>query len=311
VRYQDGFSDLVEHARNNHAVDQRVACTIVVPCYNEHDGVGGVIESLLTYCKEIGAYEIIVVDDGSSDGSADVLAQYTRRYPHVRVITHQHNRGYGAALKTGILHAAAELVVITDADGTYPNKCIPALLELAQTSDMVVGARAMGSIVYPLNRKIAKFFLRQYASWLVGRPIPDINSGLRVLRRSVVEKFLNILPDGFSFTTTITLAMLTNHYEVRYVPIGYARRVGRSKIRPIKDTLNFLQLILRTGMYFAPMRVFLPVAMLLSLFFIISLTYDLFVLRDLTDTTLVFLLFTMNTGMFALLADMIDKRSHK
>jgi hypothetical protein len=176
---------------------------------------------------------------------------------------------------------------------------------------MVVGARATDDVVYPLNRKIAKFFLRQYASWIVGRPIPDINSGLRVMRRSVVEKFLYILPDGFSFTTTITLAMMTNQYEVRYLPIGYAPRVGRSKIRPIKDTLNFLQLILRTGMYFAPMRVFLPVAILLSLFFMLSLGYDVFVLRDLTDTTLVFLLFTLNTGMFALLADMIDKRSQK
>lgn len=287
------------------------AFTIIVPSYNERDSIGQVIESLLTCLKESAPYELIVVDDGSTDGSAEIAGRLAQRYPHVQVITHPYNRGYGAALKTGIRRMSTDLVVITDADSTYPNECIPALLEIAQEADMVVGCRDISRVPYPLGRRVVKYLLTQYAAWIAGQPIPDINSGLRVMRRTVVEKFLNILPDGFSFTTTITLAMMTNQYDVRYVPIRYAARVGRSKIKPIRDTLNFIQLILRTGMYFAPMRLFFPAAVCLGLVCMGSFVYDVFILRDLTDKTLLLLLFTMNTGMFALLADMLDKRSTK
>jgi hypothetical protein len=174
---------------------------------------------------------------------------------------------------------------------------------------MVVGARKINDAVYPLGRRIAKFFLSKYAAWIVGQAIPDINSGLRVMRRAVLEQFFHILPNTFSFTTTITVAMLTNHYAVQYVPTNYAARVGRSKIKPIRDTLRFVQLILRTGLYFAPLRVFLPVASFLGLLFLGSLAYDVLVLGDLTEKTLLFLLFGLNIAMLALLADMFDKRS--
>ena len=150
-------------------------------------------------------------------------------------------------------------------------------MQLARQADMVVGARVGADVVYPLIRKIPKAFLRIYASWLSGREIPDLNSGLRVMRRSVVQRFLRVLPDTFSFTTTITIALHTNGYEVRYIPIGYAARVGKSKIRPIRDTLNFINLIVRTGTYFAPMRVFFPVSVLLFLGSIGSALFDVFV----------------------------------
>jgi len=135
-----------------------------------------------------------------------------------------------------------------------------------------------------------------------------MNSGMRVFRKDVVEKFLSILPDSFSFTTTITLATLTNQYSVLYVPIGYKTRVGKSKIQPIRDTLRFALLILRTGMYFAPFRLLMPFFLLLSLGFGASLTYDL-IQSDLTEKTLLLMIAAMNTGMIALLGDMIDKRS--
>jgi glycosyltransferase involved in cell wall biosynthesis len=282
---------------------------VIVPCYNERDSIGAVVESLLTYCATSGPYDLIVVDDGSTDGSAEILRRLRQRHPEVQVLTHPHNRGYGAALKTGIRHTSAELIVITDADQTYPNDRIPELLEWAQGVDMVVGARKIDPNIYPRSRRIAKFFLIQYASWIVGAVIPDINSGLRVMRRAVVEQFFHILPDTFSFTTTITVAMLTNCYTVQYVPVTYEARVGHSKIKPIQDTLRFIQLLLRTGMYFAPLRVFLPVATFLGLLFLGSLAYDVLVLRDLTEKTLTFLLFALNTAMLALLADMFDKRS--
>jgi hypothetical protein len=132
---------------------------------------------------------------------------------------------------------------------------------------------------------------------------------MRVFRRSVAERYLGILPDGFSFTITITLAMLTNFYSVRFEPIDYAPRVGQSKIRPIHDTLRFISIILRTGMYFAPLRVLAPVIGLLFALFLLSFTYDVFVLENLTDKTVLLFLSAINTGMLGLLADMIDKRT--
>jgi len=285
--------------------------SIVVPCYNERDGVTDTVATLVSDLNTSDKYEVILVNDGSDDGTADVLASLVEKYPQVRVETHPSNRGYGAALKTGIRRASSELIVITDADGTYPNERIPDLVELAKNADMVVGARTADDVTYSWIRKIPKVFLKAYACWVAQQNIPDINSGLRVMRRDVLEKFLSILPDSFSFTTTIALAMLTNGYNVIYEPIGYTHRIGNSKIRPIRDTLLFFQLILRTGMYFAPLRVFFPFGLLLGLAFLVSLAIDIFYRRNLTDTTILFVLFGMNTVMFALLADMIDKRSEK
>jgi hypothetical protein len=136
-----------------------------------------------------------------------------------------------------------------------------------------------------------------------------MNSGLRVFRKHVFDQYFKILPDGFSLTTTVTVAMMRGRHSVMFVPITFAERVGKSKIRPVRDTLSFAQLILRTGMYFAPLRVLLPLAGILMLGFSASLTYDVVVLQNLTDKTVILLLFGMNTALFGLLADMIDKRS--
>jgi glycosyltransferase involved in cell wall biosynthesis len=282
--------------------------TIIVPCYNERFAIGETIADIHRSLKDIHGYELIVVDDGSTDGSRDLLNEMARTDARLRLIEHPSNRGYGAALKTAIREAHAEFLVITDGDGSYPNERIPELLRIAQEADMVVGARTADDVQYPFLRKIPKFFLRSYCSFIAGKSIPDINSGMRVFRRAVVQRFMRILPDGFSFTTTITLAMLTNNCDVRFVEITYMPRIGTSKIRPIYDTLNFFQLILRSATYFAPLRVFLPTAFLLFNGFLISLGYDVLVARNLTDKTLMLLMFSLTTGMFALLADMIDKR---
>jgi glycosyltransferase involved in cell wall biosynthesis len=289
-------------------VDTSLRFTVIVPCYNEEHAIRNTVESLRQSLESLPPYELIIVNDGSTDGSARVLAEAALDDGALRVVNIARNRGYGAALKAGIRQARSDLIVITDADGTYPNHRIPELLEIAESCDMVVGARIADDVQYPIIRRIPKVFLRRYASWIAASDIPDINSGMRVFRKSVAEKFLNILPDGFSFTTTITLAMLTNHYDVRYVPIGYKARIGKSKIKPIRDTLKFIQLIVRTGVYFAPLRVFTPLMLVLGLGFVSSLCYDLF-MKDLTEKTLMLMLFSMNTAIFALLADMIDKRS--
>jgi glycosyltransferase involved in cell wall biosynthesis len=284
----------------------RAGFSVLVPAYNEEEGILDTLTDLRERIAPVaGKSEIIVIDDGSTDRTRALL----EGFPGIEVVRHERNRGYGAALKTGIRRARYPLVVITDADGTYPNERIPDLVRLAGSADMVVGSRTGGNVDPPGLRSIPKWFLKRFAEWLVRREIPDINSGLRVFRRDAAGEFIGILPDTFSFTTTITLAMLTSGQTVHYEPIDYHRRVGKSKIKPIRDTLRIAQLILRTGMYFAPLRVFLPVALLFGVGFLVSLCVDVFVRRDLTEATLVLLVASTQLAMFALLADMFDKRS--
>lgn len=288
------------------------AVSIVVPCYNEEAAIVSTIEQIRAAIPEDIDAEIIVVNDGSNDGTAAVLTAFlggdaASALP-LRVLHHRRNRGYGAALKTGIRAAHGDLIAITDADGTYPNDRLKDLIHECRDADMVVGARTAPDVEYSTLRKIPKVFLKYWASWIARQDIPDINSGMRVFKRSIAERHFGILPDGFSFTLTITLAMLTTFRDVRFVPITYRSRIGRSKIKPFSDTLKFMAIILRTGIYFAPLRAFFPICLAGVLLFAGSLAYDAFVLDNLTDKTVLFLVFTLNSILFALIADMIDKR---
>jgi glycosyltransferase involved in cell wall biosynthesis len=281
--------------------------TVIVPAFNEETGIGPVLERLQQVMAVSGlTYEVIVVDDGSTDTTA-VQAEAAG----VSVLRHAGNRGYGAALKTGIRHAQYDLICITDADGTYPNERIPDLVaRLAQDGcDMVVGARTGEKVSIPLVRRPAKWALGQLAKLVVGKPIPDLNSGLRVFRRQAALRFFNLLPDGFSFTTTITLAMLSNGYMVGYVPINYHPRVGRSKIRPIQDTPDFTQLILRVALYFVPLKIFLPIS---GILFLLAVAWGLFswlVMGKLADvSTLVIVMTAVQIAVVGLLAELINHR---
>jgi hypothetical protein len=169
---------------------------------------------------------------------------------------------------------------------------------------MVVGAR--NQIELPLIRRPAKWLLNKYANYLVKYQIPDLNSGLRVFKKDVYKKFRGMLPSGFSFTTTITLALLSNDYQIKYLPINYFKRGGKSKIRPIRDTINFFSLVTRVSLYFNPLRVFMPIALLLLTMGVVSLGYDLYQ-RDITDRTMIVFLWGMQFGVMGLLADMISR----
>jgi glycosyltransferase involved in cell wall biosynthesis len=282
----------------------REMVSVVIPAYNEEEGLAEVVCGLRSRLESSGRlFEIIVVDDGSRDSTLDVA-----RSLDVTVISHGTNRGYGAALKTGIHAARGEHILICDADGTYPSESIPELLRHVDGHDMVVAARTGESVDIPLSRRLAKGILRRLAIYLSEAEIPDLNSGLRIFRRDAAMHFFPILPAGFSFTTSITLAMLCNEGAVRYVSINYSKRTGRSKIRPLRDTLNFLILILRTIIYFNPLKVFLPIAIVLGALFFGSLAYDVFVLRDLTEKTLILLFGSMNLLAIGVTADLIAKR---
>ncbi len=280
--------------------------TIIIPCFNEHAAILPTIRRLRRDLKDAGPYELIIVDDGSTDGTTRLLEAQLAADPSLIVLKHVRNRGYGASIKTGLRHASSEYIVITDADGTYPNERIPDLVEQAHDVDMVVGSRTGPNVQYPLLRRIPKVFLRTYVAWITRTEIPDLNSGLRVFRRDIVKRFAFILSDGFSFTTTITLTMLTNGFQVRYLPIDYSARVGKSKIRPIRDTLNFMHLIIRAGVYFAPTRTLFPLTFASFIVFFASLAYDIIILRNLADKTILFFMFGCGLALFSLAADVLS-----
>ncbi len=277
--------------------------SIVVPAFNEEKGIGPVLGELARMMRATGwEHEIIVVDDGSLDRTAAVA-----RESGARVLAHGSNRGYGAALKSGIRAARAPWILITDADGTYPASAIPAILDALPGNDMVVGARVGENVQGPLLRRPARFILRKLAAYLSETDIPDLNSGLRVFRRERALQFFPILPSGFSFTTSITLALLCNDGRVAYLPIDYARRTGRSKIRPVRDMVNFLLLIHRVVLYFNPLKIFVPVSLMILAGFAASMLYDLLVLSNLTEKTLILLFAGVQILAVGLLADMISK----
>jgi glycosyltransferase involved in cell wall biosynthesis len=261
------------------------AVSVVVPAYNEADHIAPGLVELERVLRTTGwEYEIIVVDDGSRDGTAQAAAA-----TGVRVIQHRRNRGYGAALKTGVAAARHGWVLITDADGTYPTEAVPALLERSAGNDMVVGARTGRTVRIPLIRRPPKWFLRVLASYLAGTRLPDLNSGLRLMRKDLIERYEHLLPPGFSFTTTITLAAACNQHDLEYVSIDYHARQGESKIRPY-HAYEFTLLILRTIVFFNPLKVFIPLGGVLAVAGLAKFAYD--VTRNNLSESAIFALLT-------------------
>ncbi|MCE5229522.1 glycosyltransferase family 2 protein [bacterium] len=277
--------------------------SVIIPCHNERDAIVRVLDQIEGALNTATIpHEIIVVDDGSTDGSADLID--ARRFKLVR---HQTRMGYGAAIKSGVRDAQYDSILITDADGTYPNERIPDFVKALEGKDMVVGARPYVAI-QPIRRP-AKWVLRTLAQYLCRRPIPDLNSGFRIFTRELFEKFEHLYPEGFSLTTTITLATLTSGRRVEYVPIEYHPRVGTSKIRPIQDTLGFLSLILRIVLYFDPLRIFLPLSLILIIASVIDGILSKLVFHQVADVSTV-LLFVTGVQVMAIgaLADLITRR---
>ncbi|MCP6718256.1 MAG: glycosyltransferase family 2 protein [Patescibacteria group bacterium] len=280
----------------------QIKTSIIIPAYNEEKGIEKVIANVKKHLNQ--ECEIIVVNDGSTDRTKNILEQM----PSIKVINHLENRGYGAALKSGIQKARGGYVLIIDADGTYPTESISDLLNQKERYDMVVGARINPQSQIPLARKPVKWLLTQLANYLTGTKIPDLNSGLRIIKGDVLNQFIHLLPDGFSFTTTITLALLTNNYQVKYFPINYYKRKGESKIKPIRDTLNFLQLIIRTILYFNPLKVFIPISLILFLLSLGVLVYSYFFTPQIMDITIViFFISAIQILAIGMIADLIVK----
>ena len=284
--------------------------SVVVPVFNEVESVGKAAESIRGALKGAGIkYEIILVDDCSTDGTRELLEKTNAE--DVTVIYHRRNRGYGAALKTGIKRSGYDNVFIIDCDGTYPADRLPEMAEmlLGNECDMIVGARVGNSVMIPVVRRPAKWMIQRLAEYLTSERIPDLNSGFRGMKKKALLRFLPLLPDGFSFTTTITIAMLTNDYNVRYVKINYHKRVGKSKIDPIRDTVGFIKLVIRTVLYFNPLKIFLPLTGILAIAGAAVFFYTYFFTEKVFDNTVtVILLAAFQIFAIGLIADLIDKR---
>jgi polyisoprenyl-phosphate glycosyltransferase len=282
--------------------------SVVLPCYNERNHVEQEIKRIRAALEAAGmSYELICVDDGSTDGTREVLTAI----PAIRTILFPRNQGSGTARRIGTQEARGRVVVWTDADMTYPNELIPELVrELDDGYDQVVGARRTEEGTLKFFRVPAKWAIRRLASYLTNTPIPDLNSGLRAFKREVAKPYLRLLPAGFSCVTTITLAFLSNGHPIKYVPIDYFKRAGRSKFHPLKDAYNYIIQVLRMVMYFNPMRVLMPVALTLLGGTFVKLVWDLVAhpFRVATNTVLLGV-----TGLviacMALLADLVVRRT--
>jgi glycosyltransferase involved in cell wall biosynthesis len=275
--------------------------SIVIPAYNEEGAVRDTVHQIRDVLDTAKiAYEIIIVDDGSKDNT---LAEARAVCSHV--VAFPNNGGYGRALKAGIAVSKAPLVAIIDADGTYPASALPEMIGMAAYNDMVVGDRGAAMKGVPMIRKPAKWVLNNMASQLAGHKITDLNSGLRVFRRDVLVKFLHLLPNAFSFTTTITLCMLASGRNVSYLPITYGKRVGVSKIKP-RDFFRFMFLVLRLTAYFQPLRVFMPIGTTLFAIGILKGIYDIYI-DNLSETAVLGILGGVMVWSLGLIADMIAR----
>jgi glycosyltransferase involved in cell wall biosynthesis len=281
--------------------------SIVLPVYNELDHLGREIARIRAAMEDSAySYEIVVVDDGSTDGSAEELGQIEG----IRLIRFAQNRGVGTARKAGTHAARGRVVVWTDVDMTYPNDEIPRLVKELERSDQVVGARTSEQGTAKALRVPAKWLIRKLAGYLVESRIPDLNSGFRAFRTDVARQYLHLLPKGFSCVSTMTLAFLANGYSVTYIPIEYRERGGRSKFHWWSDTKRYVMQVIRMVLSFNPLRVFLPVGLALTIVGLAKLTYD-WVTRDFRLATNTLLVFFAAFQMFAigLLADLVVRLS--
>jgi glycosyltransferase involved in cell wall biosynthesis len=245
--------------------------SVVLPIYNEKGHLRAEIDRIReALAASSYSFEIIVVDDGSNDGSETELASI----PGITLITHGRNQGSGAARRTGTTAARGRVVVWTDVDMTYPNNLIPELVDAMDGYDHIVGWRQTEEGTHKLLRTPAKWIIRKLASYLSETDIKDLNSGLRAFRRDVAMQYVHELPKGFSCVTTLTMSFLGNGYSIAFFPIQYFPRAGRSKFHWLKDTRRYILQVIRMTLSYNPLKVFLPIGLILLAAGFIKLGYD-------------------------------------
>ena len=260
--------------------------SVIVPAYNEEQTIGKIVKGIRSAVSA--ETEVIVVNDGSTDRTGVIAEE-----GGAKVISHPYNKGNGAAVKTGIRHAAGEIIVLMDGDGQHDPEEIPKLLRKMDKYDMVVGAR-QGRFSGSFHRRIANWIYNDFATYLTRVKVLDLTSGFRAMRKNVIEKFLYILPNTFSYPSTCTLAFLKAGYNVGYVPITISKRRGKSKINLVSDGVRFFLILFKVATLFSPFRVFFPVS---AIIFFIGVAYSL--------DTLIFRHHFTNMGLLFLVTGII------
>ncbi len=293
------MSEVLEHAGPTR-VENGFRVTVVIPAFNESETIGIVLDGIRVL-NDPRILEVIVVDDGSTDNTGEIA-----RAGGAQVISHPYNLGNGASVASGIRSAKGEFIVFLDGDGQHPPEEIPRLLSFCNDYDMAVAARAVGSRLSWV-RSFGNRFLCSVAEFLSEHRIDDLTSGFRVVRKACLLEFIHLFPQRYSYPTTITMAMLTSGYFVKYVATKNVvkRKHGRSQIRPFRDGLRFISIILRIIVLFNPLKVFLPFALLLFAFGILNGAYGVAVHQNIQDGTLLLLVSGCFFFMFGLLADQV------
>jgi len=286
----------------------KMELSLVIPAYNEEKNIKAVVDSYSASFSKIPnlEFEIIVVNDNSKDTTLEIL----NKMENIKLLNNELNSGYGFSLKRGIRNSSYDLIMITDADGSYTNYDAVNLVNSYSGEDMLVGSRTGSNVNIQLYRRPAKFILNNYASFLSYSKVPDVNSGLRIFKKQKYKKYKKYLPDAFSFTTTITLSMINSRENVKFIPIDYLKRGGISKINPIRDFLTFMSLITKLSLYFNPLKIFSLISVLLLSLAISVFAYCKYYNFILPD---VFLTSTISTAVIVfcmgLIADLINVRS--
>ena len=303
-----GLAGITERMASNpperqDAGSERRAVTFIVPCFNEDPSVVlATVARIRGAANEAGwEHEVIVVDDCSSRASYEESG-----LGGARLLRHKVNRGYGAALSTGLRGARYPWIGMVDADGTYPVERFAGMLSLTSDFQMIVGARSWQDIHW--LRRIPKRCLTWLASFLANHAIPDLNSGMRIFHREVYDGHRRIFPDRFSFSSTLTMVGLTSGYEVSFLGIDYFERVGRSSIHPLKDPVRFGYQLLRLSLYFRPLRFFLPLSLLVGVLAVLRGTRDLMLNDHFGGLTLVLFFMAFQVFFFGLIAEIINKK---
>ncbi|MBW6491155.1 MAG: glycosyltransferase family 2 protein [Lentimicrobium sp.] len=284
--------------------DQKVA-SIVIPAYNEAEGIAGLFEAI-SKLNLFDKYEFIVVDDGSTDQTASVAG----KYPAI-VIRHSVNKGYGASLKTGVRRATTPLVITLDSDGQHDPAYIDTIVEMLDEYDMVIGERSATSFQVK-SRKSGKWLIRKTGEMLVGQKLPDYNSGLRGFHREQIYNILHLMPNGFSFSTTSTLAYLKEGYNIGTFPIQVVERVGRaSSVKFVRDGSKTFLLLFRIIMLFNPLKVFFPASVFFTLAGIAWGVNGYLFFGRFSNSGIVLITLGISMFFFGLLADQISLLNRK
>jgi glycosyltransferase involved in cell wall biosynthesis len=277
--------------------------SVIIPVYNEEKIVNQVIEYLKRELVKIPEleYEIIAINDASTDKSEIAIKSITE----IQLINHKQNKGYGASLKTGIKNAKFEWIMIIDADGTYPTSSIPELLNCVPEYDMVVGARKK---YRPAIGRPAKWFLNKFAGYIANTKVVDLNSGMRIFKKEIPLNFWNLFPERFSFSSTLTMVCLTNGYSLKNIKIDYLKRNGKSKLKPFKSFKKFIKLIVKLALYFNPLKVFIPLSLLLFFAGLFIFVYSAIFLPKILDfTTAICMVSSIQMLAIGMVADLIIK----